>query len=281
MLSRDVRDGRQRKDAGLRSRHGAVWLRSGSGAAYRRVRLASTAHRQTGTLAQMLPGVVKGLAVIVVAIVSGEVACQESAPSFRLHVDGAADPSRVRVEYMLAGPFGGYGRQLRGSANLDIPIVVDGQAARSLRAIVFCPGYHSVRVDIPDVAEQTELRVALDALAVRRLTGTVEFADGADPRSFVLDMDVEIASSHEFFGIVDGPLTTFDVAEAVVSADGKFSLIVPDLAADERLESPRLPSALQFHARDAATGNFVFDLMPKKVAIRELPAALVLAASPN
>ena len=181
---------------------------------------------------------------------------------------------------MLAGPFGGYGRQLRGSANLDIPIVVDGQAARSLRAIVFCPGYHSVRVDIPDVAEQTELRVALDALAVRRLTGTVEFADGADPRSFVLDMDVEVASSHELFGIVDGPLTTFDVAEAVVSSAGDFSAVIADLAEDRALQSAHLSSVFQFRARDAATGNFVFELKPKTVAIEELPPALVLSASP-
>jgi hypothetical protein len=224
---------------------------------------------------------VKRLAVLVLALASGEVACQESVPSFRLYVDGAADPSLVRVQYMLSGPFGGHGFQLRGSANpIDIPIVVEGQWARSLRAIVFCPGYHSARVEVPDVAAQTELRVRLDAMPVRRLTGTVEFVGGANPRSFVLDIDVLVGSSHEFFGIIDGPVTTFDVAEAVVSADGKFSAVVADLAEDESLQSPRMPSEYQFHARDAATRNFVFDLTPSRVATRDLPQALVLSASP-
>lgn len=68
----------------------------------------------------------KRLAVVVVAIVSGDVACQESVPSIRLQVDGAADPSIVRVEYMVVGQFGGSRGQLRGSANyIDIPIVVE------------------------------------------------------------------------------------------------------------------------------------------------------------
>jgi hypothetical protein len=181
---------------------------------------------------------------------------------------------------MLSGAFGGYGSQLRGSANIDIPIVVEGQSAQSLRAIVFCPGYHSVHVDIPDVAAQTEWRVRLDALAVRRLTGTVEFADGANPRSFVLDIDVTVGASHQFFGIVDGPVTTFDVAQAVVSAEGNFSVLLADVAEDESLQSAIFPSEFQFHARDAATGNFVFDLTPSRVATRDLPQALVLSASP-
>jgi hypothetical protein len=224
--------------------------------------------------------VVKRLAVLVLVIVSGEVACQESAPSLRLHVDGAADPSLVRVQYMLSGPFGGYGSQLRGSANIDIPIVVEGQSARSLRAIVFCPGYHSARVEVPDVAAQTELRVRLDAMAVRRLTGTVEFVDGATPRSFVLDIDVLVGSSHEFFEVIDGPVATFDVAQAVVDADGDFSVVVADLAEDESLHSPRLPAEFRFHARDAATGNFVFDLTPSRVATRDLQQTLILSASP-
>jgi hypothetical protein len=224
--------------------------------------------------------VVKRLAVLVVAIVSGEVACQESAPSLRLNIDGVADPSLVRVQCMLSGPFGGHGFQLRGSNPIDIPIVVEGQSARSLKAIVFYPGYHTARVEIPDVTAQTELRVRLDPLAFRRLTGTVEFVDGANPRSFVLDIDVMVGSSHEFFGIIDGPVTTFDVAQAVVSAEGKFSVLVADLAADESLQSPRLPSEFRFLARDAATGNFVFELTPGRVATRDLPQALVLSASP-
>jgi hypothetical protein len=223
---------------------------------------------------------VKRLAVVVLAIVSGNVAGQESSSSLRLQVDGVADPSVVRVEYMLSGPFGGYRSQLRGSANIAIPIVVDGQSARSLKAIVCCPGYRTARVEIPDVAAQTDLHVVLHPLQVRRVTGTVTFAGGAAPRSFVLEIDVMVASSHEFFGIMDGPLTTFDVAEAVVTAEGDFAAQIPDLAEDKTLQSPRGSSVFRFHARDAATGNFVFDLMPKEVAIEDLPRALVLSASP-
>ena len=181
---------------------------------------------------------------------------------------------------MLAGPFGGYRSQLRRSAIIDIPIVVHGQSAQSLKAIVFCPGYRTARVEIPDVAAQTDLHVVLDPLPVRAVTGRVEFAGGAAPRSFVLQIDVEIASSHEFFGIVDGPLTTFNVAEAVVTAEGDFAADISDLAEDKTLQSPLLSSVFRFHAREAATGNFVFDLSPKQVAIEDLPRALVLSASP-
>jgi hypothetical protein len=81
--------------------------------------------------------------------------------------------------------------------------------------------------------------------------------------------------------VVDGPPTAFDVAEVVVSADGSFSLVLPDLAEDASLESPVFPSELRFYARDAATGNFLFDLVPDKIAIRDLPAALVLSTAPR
>lgn len=223
----------------------------------------------------------KRFAFALLAIVPGQVASQESAPSLRLHVDGAADRSMVQVAYMLAGPFGGYGSQLRGSANdIAIPIVVHGQSAQSLKAIVFSPGYHTARVDIQNVTAQTDLRVVLDPLPSRRLTGTVAFVAGASPRTFVLEIDVLVFSSHEFFGIMDGAVTTFSVAEAVVSAAGDFSVAVPDLAEDGTLQSPRLPSVFRFHARDAATGNFVFDLTPREVAITDLPQSLVLSASP-
>ena len=213
------------------------------------------------------------------ALLPNRSAAAESVPSLRLHVDGAVDPSLVRVEYLLAGPFGGSRSQLRGPGHMDIPTVIDGQSAHSLKAMIFCPGYHIARVEVPDLAAQTDLRVALDPLPVRRVTGTVEFVGNTVPRSFVLDIEVMVASSREFFEIVDGPLTTFDVAEAVVSSAGAFSAVIADLSEDRTLQSANEPSVFRFQAREAATGNFVFDLKPKTIAIDELPPALVLSAS--
>jgi hypothetical protein len=229
--------------------------------------------------------VVKRLAVVAVAVVCGEAACQEPAPTLRLHVDGVANPSMIRVEYMLSGPFGGYRNQVRASArDIDIPIAVEGRSARSLKAIVFCPGYHTARLEIPDVAAQTELRVALDALPVRRVNGKVEFVGGAKPRGFVLEIDVMVPSTHQFFGIADGAATTFDIAEAMVSAQGDFSAVIADLGRDVGLQaldrSGVVPSVFLLHARDAATRNFVFDLTPREIAIEGFPRALVLSASP-
>jgi hypothetical protein len=224
--------------------------------------------------------VVKRLAVLVVAIVSGEVAPQESASSLRLHVGGAADSSNVEVAYMLYGPFGGYGSRLRATAkDIDIPIVVEGRWARSLKAIVFSPGFHTARIEVPDVTAQSDLRVVLDPLPIRRLTGRVEFVGGAKPRSFVLDIDVMVGSSQEFFGIADGLATVFDVAEAAVSAKGDFSVAISDLAEDGALQSPVIPSVFRFHARDATTRNFVFELTPDEIAIRDLPQTLILSAA--
>jgi hypothetical protein len=66
-----------------------------------------------------------------------------------------------------------------------------------------------------------------------------------------------------------------------VSAQGDFSVVVADLAEDDEFRSPGLPSVFRFQARDAATGNSVFDLKPSMVAIEDLPQALVLSASPT
>jgi hypothetical protein len=224
----------------------------------------------------------KWIAAVVFAIVSGDVVCQESGATLRLRIDGPPDPSMVRVEYMLVGPFGGYRSQMQGSADyVDVPVAVDGQAARSLKALVFCPGYRTVRVDIPDVASQSELRIVLDDLPVRNLTGIVDFATETTPRSFVLDIDVMAYSAHEFFGIVDGSVTTFDLAEAVVSAAGQFALVLPDMTKDEALQSRGLPNVLRLRARDATTLNLVFDLAPAQIAFDDMPAeSVALAASP-
>jgi hypothetical protein len=113
------------------------------------------------------------------------------------------------------------------------------------------------------------------------LAGTVEFVGGAHSRSFVLDIDMTIPSAHQFFGILDGAVTAFDVSEAVVSVEGAFSAAIADFAEDETLRTPGEPNVLRLRARDAVTRNFVFDLRPSEVALEDTPQTLVLSASPR
>ena len=64
--------------------------------------------------------------------------------------------------------------------------------------------------------------------------------------------------SHEFFGIIDGPVTTIRLGTVRPDRDGKFEIMLDDLYKQSSLGD----GAIQFILRDVKTGNIIAFLRP-------------------
>jgi hypothetical protein len=61
--------------------------------------------------------------------------------------------------------------------------------------------------------------------------------------------------SHEFFGIADGPVSSFEIAKATPASDGRFEIDLPDFAQDRTSTTFTRPADFQLTLRDSKTWN--------------------------
>src|SRR5262245_25436456 len=73
---------------------------------------------------------------------------------FFLHFPRTIDTTSLSIGYFLSGPFGAYGSFVRTQANTwDYPIETsyENKPARTLKVIVFCPGYQVKLLTVPSL----------------------------------------------------------------------------------------------------------------------------------
>jgi len=207
-------------------------------------------------------------------------------PTLRVSFKGQATPRFVQ-SYVVAGPVSG---TLGGSAGvqrdsaasaeivLSVPTSLLSEPALSLRGLIVSPGFRTVSIDVPDTSAQPEIPVAFTPLPSRTRAGTVTFTNGTVPRTFVIGVDISIEGAAGSSSVLAGMGSTLlQVTEAVVGADGAFTLVLPDIAEDPLLMSPDLTVTFRFRPRDAA-----FVLTPNEVPVgRAADGVLTLTASPR
>ena len=86
------------------------------------------------------------------ALAIGLAACLTSAPaeahaddhSFLIRLPQSVDTTGLSISYFMTGPFGGVGKYVRTKPDVReylIDASYEGKPARTLKAIVYCPGY--------------------------------------------------------------------------------------------------------------------------------------------
>ena len=102
-------------------------------------------------------------------------------------------------------------------------------------------------------------RIALEPLEQVQLTGR-----WAAPPPDVAELDLEVVYlamwTHEFFGIMDGPVTSLRVGSGQVRRDGTFVLQIPDFSRDPVVNAYQTKGELRLHARERKTGNLPYSL---------------------
>jgi hypothetical protein len=185
-----------------------------------------------------------------------------SARGVRLRFPDRADLRGLAIQYQLVGSFGGYGSFLRTSPDVREYVVEtsrDGQAATTLKAIIYCPGYRIVLVNESDLQSRRSVLIDLKPLGSVPLSGQLVSAP------IPLDLNIEAVYlaywSHSFFRIADGAVAQFTVATSKVAPDGSFSLNIPDLARDPVVASfPEGPERgeIRLIPRESGTGNIPY-----------------------
>jgi hypothetical protein len=217
------------------------------------------------------------LAAVVVVIVLGATGAQGQgvAPkSVRLEFPETVNLTGLAIRYFLVGPFGGFGSFVRTQSDVrvyDVEASHAGQTARTLKAIVYCPGRRIVLISESGFGNGSAktLPVNFETLGSVPLAGRVLVADS---RPLQVEVTYLAPWGHSFFGISDGAITSFRVASTQLRPDGSFSVLVPDLVSDPVVAGygPDLRGWFQLVAREPETGNIAFFLRSGDEASRPM-----------
>lgn len=192
---------------------------------------------------------------------------QSAAGAFRISLPEYADTTDLKIHYQLIGPFGGYASFVRTKAGVreyTIDTSYEGEPTRSLRAVVYCPGYQVVTLDYPSLTalpgRSAELR--LKPLATVPLSGRVSLPPGVEADEVRVDVSLEASWECRFFNLTDCLMTGYKVASAEVLEGGGFSVALPDFAHDPVVGSYERPGRFTFTLSERKTGKYLFRLRP-------------------
>jgi len=201
---------------------------------------------------------------------------------FRLRFPDGVDLSGLEIHYQLTGPFGGVGEFLRTDPAVREYAIVpsyEGQAARTLKAIIYVPRFRFVLLSEPALEDRSQdmTTITLEPLNSIPLSGEIALARPV--RGLTIQARYMAYWGHDFFGIVDGAVQTFTVAESKIADDGTFTLNVPDFSRDPVVASYAGRSAaggFRLIVRESGTGNIPYGL--EDVGRRGRPAEVAIAS---
>jgi hypothetical protein len=185
--------------------------------------------------------------------------------SFLLRLPTTVDTTGLHISYFMTGDFGGYGGFVRTKPKLHgyaIDTSRENKPARTLKIIVYCPGYGIELLNLPSLSDLSDMSssVKLKTLPTVHLSGKIVTPEGSALKDFKIEAIYWANWKLEFFGIVDGAISPFKIASADVSRDGSFSVAVPDFSRDPAIAPFMEKGVIGLRACDPKTGNFVYRL---------------------
>lgn len=207
------------------------------------------------------------------ALAAPDVCAQKSSPpdrhSVRIRLPKYSDTESLEIHYLLTGAFGGVGDFIRTKAGVweyEIDTTYEGKPARSLKAVIYCPGYQAETLDYPSLASSREgADLLLKPLAVVPLSGRVLLPTGVKADGVVVEVSFTAAWECGFFGLIDCLVPRYrKVASAEVAEGGAFSVAVPDYAHDPVISAYERPGHFTFAVAERKSGKYLFSLRPKE-----------------
>jgi hypothetical protein len=202
------------------------------------------------------------LLVAAVPVAAGQDSASRQPPRISLTLPYDIPSETVQINYFMIGPFGGYGdfvRTEKGRSTYDIVASVDGKPAVSVKVIAYLPGCEIATLEIP--MQGTTLSRPLSC----KLLGRILLRGQISPMSITQEhqpaevvVDYLAMWDHQFFGIMDGPVTSIHVATVVPDEEGQFEVAVPDFSTQTNLGE----GEFQFILRQTTTGNIIAFLKP-------------------
>jgi hypothetical protein len=204
-------------------------------------------------------------------------------------LDPAVRPEDAHVRYSLTGGFGGYSDFTDGTAasaqEVFLPVYRDGQRASSLKAVVYARGCELAAFALnPLPPIPSRIRFDCHKLRAVWLKGVV--TGYPHPSELTVRVVYMAPWIDTFFGIYDGAVLSFPIAEVVPDPDGKFAIEVPDFANDDLTKSHRGQAEWSITAWKTGTNDLYWlnpdaqhSKMPGSLAIQgEYPEGLQFIA---
>jgi hypothetical protein len=202
---------------------------------------------------------------IALLVAAAQDSASRQAPKISLTLPSDIPSETVQINYFMIGPFGGYGgfvRTEKGRSTYDVVASVDGNAPASVKVIAYLPGCEIATLEIPTQGTTLSRSLSCKPLGRILLRGQIS------PISIIQDhppaeVEVEYLAmwGHQFFGIMDGPVTSLHVATVVPDEKGQFEVAVPDFSKQPNLGE----GEFQFILRQTTTGNIIAFLRPTSV----------------
>jgi hypothetical protein len=207
------------------------------------------------------------LAVLSILAIGVKAKEPDSANVFHVRVPKKAGTKGLQIHYLLRGAFGSHVGFVQGETNVRdyfIDTSVEGAAAETLHAVVYCPGYG---IRILKVSSLSSLRkkiakVNLKSLPPVPLSGKLGFLTERPFEEYKVNVDYLAYWMLEFYGVTNSLIPTFHVANVQVTKDGLFSAQLPDLTRDPVVNSYSKPGEFVLSTRDAKSGQILFELEP-------------------
>jgi hypothetical protein len=195
---------------------------------------------------------------------------QEEQPApFEIRLPPEIRSEQVQARYYLTGPFGSYGGFLKAEPEMNVFLIdtsVNHQAADSLKVILYAPGCQIVIISVQSLSESEKSREAsCNDLPTMTFNGRVELPEPLHRRPYEVEITYMAYWSSGFFGIADGPVTTFDLARVAPDERGAFQVQLPNFTKDAVTESYHRNAFIRFAAVERDTGNLVCLLTPTNV----------------
>jgi hypothetical protein len=164
-----------------------------------------------------------------------------------IRVPSGASVEGIQIAFFMGGPFGGHGvvAPAPKMQRFVFDASVNGVAANRVQAVVYMPGCELSRYDIAMRGESVERQAECKVLPAWPLGGQLVM----DARTVAAlgkhDSPLEIEVGYmafwvsDFFGIMDGLVTTFHVATVPLGKDGSFSVMLPELVQDRQRRAQR------------------------------------------
>jgi hypothetical protein len=150
-------------------------------------------------------------------------------PRISLYLPRGFPSETVQIEYMLTGPFGGYGSFIRSQPDrqtLDFVAAVDGKPADNIKVIAYLPGCEIVKLEFVPAGTAAWRQLDCKPLGTTTLHGRVPAADAT--RNIDVTVSYEVEWAFDFFGIRDGIGFAIPLSTATTDENGQFAFDVPD-----------------------------------------------------
>jgi hypothetical protein len=207
---------------------------------------------------------------------------QQKSPNIMLYLPSDIESKTVQINYFMSGPFGGYGGYVtteKDRVSYDIPASVDGKSAEAVKIIAYLPGCEISKLEIIMQSASESRTLPCKALGRVPLHGRIFPVHVGQIPGIEVEIRYQADWDHQFFGIMDGMVTTIHLAMVIPDEVGRFEVELPDFF--KQADLGRV--SFQFMLRNKVSGNIIAMLKPENMprsinglAIRSSYAPFVL-----